>query len=78
MHNKVLKKFNLEMTIFINGEERKVNEKITLYDLIDSLGFKDKKIAVELNDEVIIRSLYRNRIIVQNDKIEIITAIGGG
>jgi len=42
------------------------------------LNYSNQKIAVELNNEIIPRSSYANKIIVAKDRIEIITAVGGG
>ena len=66
------------MKIFVNGLPIQIVKDSTLESLIIQLGFQDMRIAVELNSEIINRSKYSNRVIVENDKIEIIQAIGGG
>jgi len=42
------------------------------------LDLLDKRIALEINREIISRSIYSNKIISENDRIEIIKAVGGG
>jgi len=42
------------------------------------LGHANKKIAVEVNEEIIPRSQLKNKLVVDGDKIEIINAVGGG
>jgi len=66
------------MEIVVNGSKINMAQNITILELIKNLNYSDKKIAVELNSEIISRSSYTNKIIVDGDKIEIITAIGGG
>ena len=66
------------MDIFINGIERNLTSNLTLEILLNKLDCANKKIAVEVNGEIIPRSHVKNRLIVDGDKIEIINAVGGG
>jgi len=66
------------MKVFLNGKQTNVNNNITAQQLIYVMGYQDKRIALEINGEVIPKSKYSNRIIVENDKVEIIVAVGGG
>jgi len=66
------------MNVIINGSINSINTNITVIDLLQQLGLQNQKIAVELNEEIISRSEYPKKIIFENDKIEIIQAIGGG
>jgi len=66
------------MKIIINGKEKNYISEITLEELINELSDSNKKFAVELNEEIIPRSQLQNKLIVDGDKIEIITAVGGG
>ena len=66
------------MKITINGIERKFTSSLTLDTLIIELGYANKKVAIEVNEEIIPRSELRNRLVVDGDKIEIINAVGGG
>ena len=42
------------------------------------LGHDDKRVAIEVNEEIVPRSHLKNKLVVDGDKIEIITAVGGG
>jgi len=66
------------MKIFLNGEEINVESNLTVQQLLSDMGYQDKRIALEINGEVIPRSKYSNKIIVKDDRMEIIIAVGGG
>jgi len=66
------------MKIFLNGEQKKIEDYHTAESLLRKLGLHDKRIALEINREIISRSVYSNKIISENDRIEIIKAVGGG
>ncbi len=66
------------MNIFINGNRRDYCENTTVTEIITDLGFTGKRIAVELNQEILPFNLYNQQHIQANDKLEIVQAIGGG
>ena len=66
------------MKIIINGIEKNYTYSLTIETLLIELGHANKKIAIEVNEEIIPRSELRNKLVVDGDKIEIIEAIGGG
>jgi len=66
------------MNVIINGIERNITSNLTLEALLIELGHANKKVALEVNEEIIPRSELRNKLIVDGDKIEIINAVGGG
>ena len=66
------------MNVIINGIERNITSSLTLEALLIELGHANKKVAVEVNEEIIPRSELRNKLVVNGDKIEIIKAVGGG
>jgi len=66
------------MKITINGIEKKFTSSLTLATLLIELGHANKKVAVEVNEEIVPRSQLRNKLVVDGDKIEIINAVGGG
>jgi len=66
------------MKIIVNGNLISINHPVSLLELLKDLNYSNQKIAVELNNEIIPRSSYANRIIVAEDRIEIIIAVGGG
>ena len=66
------------MKITINGIEKQFTSSLTLDTLLIEIGHANKKIAVEVNEEIIPRSQLKNKLVVDGDKIEIINAVGGG
>ena len=65
------------MKIFLNGEQREV-ESATLQGLVGELQLAGKRIAIEVNREIVPRSAYGITPLQQGDHVEIVQAIGGG
>ncbi len=66
------------MNIAINGEQRTLEDGLNLQQLISMLDLENKRLAIEVNQEIIPRSEHASYILKQDDKIEIVQAIGGG
>ena len=66
------------MQIYINGEEKTVAAQSSMAALVEQLALTDKRIAVEVNEELVPRSTFEQHLIQANDRIEIINAVGGG
>jgi len=65
------------MRIQINGEFREVSQK-TILGLMESLGIDPKRVAVELNMDILPKAEYAEKTIADGDKIEIVHFVGGG
>lgn len=65
------------MQIFINGENRDVSEK-TVLALLESLGIDPRRVAVELNMDILPKAEYTEKTIADGDRIEIVHFVGGG
>ena len=55
-----------------------VNLKFSLKNLIDKLKLPIKKVAIELNREIVNRKRIAKIILKSGDRIEIVNFIGGG
>lgn len=66
------------MQIQVNGEMLHVQDGTTLTGLIDELNLGEKRIAIELNLEIIPRSEHVSTVLQEADRVEIVHAIGGG
>ena len=66
------------ISVQINGEEKIFATEVNLEWVIDSLSLQNKKIAVEINEQIIPRSEYTKTLIKNGDSIEIVAAVGGG
>ena len=64
--------------ITVNGEARKVPAPATVADLLARIGLDTRKVAVELNLEIVPRSAYAETALGPGDALEIVHFIGGG
>ena len=66
------------MNIQINGEAESVPDGLTLAALVERKGLQGKRIAIEVNEELVTRSKFPTHIVKEGDHLEIVQAIGGG
>ena len=66
------------MQIQLNGEAHDLAADLTVAQLIETLGLTGRRIAVELNEEIVPRSEQGTTRLSQGDRVEIVHAIGGG
>ena len=66
------------ITVRINGETRQYNQAITIASLIEELDLTGKRIALERNGEIVLRSLFAAQQLADGDKLEVVVAVGGG
>ena len=62
----------------LNGDPHVVADGATVASLIEQLGLAGKRLAVEVNEEVVPRSHHAERALASGDQVEIVHAIGGG
>ena len=72
-----MKKIN-KIKIKINGKFSMINENLNLSDFLKQLKIPFKKVAIELNGEIIDKNKTNKIKLKSNDKIEIVHFIGGG
>jgi sulfur carrier protein len=66
------------VNLLVNGESVKLPDDANIKDLIEHLGCQDQRIALEVNETIIPKSTHEEFLLSDNDKIEIIKAVGGG
>ncbi|MGQ7246403.1 sulfur carrier protein ThiS [Halomonas sp. V046] len=66
------------MQIQLNGESHDLGRAQTVAELIESLGLGGRRIAVELNEDIVPRSQHSETRLAAGDSVEIVHAIGGG
>ena len=66
------------MEIVLNGQPKLLDGPLNVADLLESLGFAGKRIAVERNGEIVPRSAHAQTMLVPGDRLEIVVAVGGG
>ena len=64
--------------IILNGDAFDVLPESNCYDLIAQLHYQKKRIAIEINGNIIAKSSFTTSTLKTGDKVEIICAIGGG
>ncbi|GAB3344233.1 MULTISPECIES: sulfur carrier protein ThiS [Chromohalobacter] len=66
------------MHIQLNGDHRELASQLTISELIDQLALTGRRIAVEVNEEIVPRSQHAETRLSPGDRVEIVHAIGGG
>jgi thiamine biosynthesis protein ThiS len=64
--------------VIINGEAHTLTAGVTIADLVSQLGLNQRRIAVELNREIIAREEYGSLVLADGDQVEIVHFVGGG
>ena len=68
----------MSVRITLNGEKRRLETALTVAQLLESLGLTGQRVAVEVNREIVPRSRYADAVLKDNDRVEVVRAIGGG
>ena len=66
------------MEIIINGKQASCADKCSITHLLARLALQGKKLAVEVNQEVIPKTEHATFMLSAGDRVEIIQAVGGG
>ena len=68
------------MKLQINGEERDLNGSppFTLAALLEVLGMKADRVAVELNRDIVPRDRWAETCLNEGDRLEVVHFVGGG
>ncbi|PKO44562.1 MAG: thiamine biosynthesis protein ThiS [Betaproteobacteria bacterium HGW-Betaproteobacteria-22] len=67
------------MQLTINGKPRNFDaQQFSVAHLVQLLELTGKRLAIELNGEIVPRSQFEHMVLKDNDKLEIVGAVGGG
>lgn len=66
------------MRLVINGEERDFPAITTLTSLVEQLGLKSDRLAIELNRDIVSRNDWSTTELKEGDRLEIVHFVGGG
>ena len=66
------------MKIILNGEERVLEDSSTMAQLVDQLGMKPDRVALERNRLIVARSEWPTTQLAEGDRLEIVHFVGGG
>lgn len=66
------------MRIQLNGESFELPDGQTVADLLSRLDLTGRRVAVELNLDIVPRSQHGETVLREGDNLEVVHAIGGG
>ena len=66
------------MKILLNGQEKSLEPPVTVAALLRDMGLGDRRVAVEVNREIVPRSRHGEFQLQDKDRVEVVFAIGGG
>ncbi len=66
------------ITLQINGQPRQFPAALTVAALLEQLGMKGDRVAVELNRDILPRGRWAATTLADGDKLEIVQFVGGG
>ena len=66
------------MNIILNGEQREIPDASTAAGLVELLELGERRIAMEVNLEIVPRGDYAGHMLQEGDRVEVVHAIGGG
>lgn len=66
------------MDVILNGEPATVPTPLTVAGLLSHLEIDPRRVAVELNEEVVKRARYDDTPVRAGDAVEIVNFVGGG
>lgn len=69
---------NAGMDIVLNGEPRRIATSTTVLQLLQHEGLAERRVAVEVNGEIVPRGRHAAHALQDGDRVEIVHALGGG
>jgi thiazole synthase len=66
------------LTLTVNGQSQTLPAPLTVADLLARLGYDRRRVAVEVNREVVPAPRHPDRVLSADDQVEIVTLVGGG
>ncbi len=67
------------MTKFeLNGRQRELAEPVSIAALLEANGYAGRAVAVEVNRQIVPRSMHAQHLVSDGDRIEVVHAMGGG
>ena len=66
------------MRIVVNDEPRQAADGATVAELLAQLGLEGKPVAVEVNLHLVPRQRHAEHRLADDDRVEIVTLVGGG
>ncbi|MDD3151062.1 MAG: sulfur carrier protein ThiS [Candidatus Gastranaerophilales bacterium] len=68
----------MNIKILLNGHDKELEKELTIQELLDLISYKGKMFVVEKNLDIVHKENYQSEKIVNGDKVEIVSFVGGG
>lgn len=66
------------MQVLVNGDAMELPTGATIATLIENMSLEGKRLAVEVNEDIVPRSQHAEFTLSEGDRVEVVHAIGGG
>jgi sulfur carrier protein len=66
------------MNIQLNGSPHQLPDQSSIQALVEQLGLTTRRVAVEVNQAIVPKSLHSQTLLQEGDRVEIVHALGGG
>ena len=66
------------MNVFVNGDPEELPDGATVGALVEKFKLTPKRVAVEVNREIVPRTNYDDTPLQEGDRVEVVTFVGGG
>jgi thiamine biosynthesis protein ThiS len=66
------------MQIVLNGNPKPLDHALTVWELLRELRLEPRRVAVEVNEELVPRRTFEQAGLRDGDRVEIVTFVGGG
>ncbi|HMK13762.1 MAG TPA: sulfur carrier protein ThiS [Burkholderiales bacterium] len=66
------------IALSINGKPHRFDNGTNVAQVLEKLELKGKRLALERNGEIVPRSRFKQEMLHDGDKLEIVIAVGGG
>ena len=64
--------------IQLNGKKISIKSNLSILDLLKKYKLHDRKVAIEHNGSIVVKSNYKKKFLKNKDRVEIVHFIGGG
>ena len=64
--------------IIVNGKQIQLTSEMSVADYLEQNNYQIKRIAVELNEEILPKYSYSDTMLKDGDRLEVVTFVGGG
>lgn len=66
------------MTVHVNGKPMALEANATVAALVETLGLTQKRVAVEVNKELVVKKEWSAKMLSEGDRVEVVSFVGGG